>query len=580
MNHNDDTIQIQEEEEVFITNDGMDEEEESVSSSEDSSESSSYWSSSSSSNSNHNSNHKGPFTTILPYVNTATYHIRNRRRNNTSSQRVVPPNISTASLPSSNSITQSSHRRMHNHRYKPNRNISNSPPSIISYYKRAIHMILSRKSSILLLFSLFVWFYVQYNIAYQAQKQSTIPLTPHELQIKRIQDRLEQIKKQKQNEQSAMEALGSAVSSLFNRKNSIFQRKRNNRVKPSKDGYVSDPIPIGCSTLDWHEINYQNCNDVHDLDLKEIFHKRHGALIPMDLGEGDKSEIMYSKETLEKAASMGYLGSGMWRQVWKVHPRIANEDAVLKIMKSEHNVDGRNFDRHRRDAIVMERMQNSSHVVSIYGFCGNTVLTEYSGLTLSDYIYSTEEYNDVVVPYDKHTMLGKIDLAIDLLKGLKDIHELKIVHADIQAKQFLVDPIDGLKLNDFNRCRFLPKHNKTGESCLVKIPSAPGGNRSPEEYELSKLDEKIDVFSAGNVLYGILTGKKPWTDVSRDTARKNVMRGILPAFPREYERDSIEEAFGKLIYKAYEFNAKKRPSANDLIHDFSLLRERAITNNL
>jgi hypothetical protein len=58
------------------------------------------------------------------------------------------------------------------------------------------------------------------------------------------------------------------------------------------------------------------------------------------------------------------------------------------------------------------------------------------------------------------------------------------------------------------------------------------------------------------------------------------MRGILPAFPMEYERDSIEEAFGKLIYKAYEFNAKKRPSANDLIHDFSLLRERAIKNNL
>jgi hypothetical protein len=441
---------------------------------------------------------------------------------------------------------------------------------------------LSKKSSVLLILSLFLWVYVQYHIAYHAHKQQQGQLSPHELKMKHLQERYQQIQKQKRNEQSAMEALGSAVSSLFH---GNTRSRRHNNIKPSKDGmgYLPDPIPKGCSSLQWHEINYPTCNDVHDVDLKDIFHKKHGALIPMDLGEGDKSDIIYNKEILQKAASMGYLGSGMWRQVWKVQPRIITEYAVLKMMKSEHPVDQRNFDRHRRDAIVMERMQNSLHVVSMYGYCGNTVLTEYSGVTLSDYIYSTEEYDDVggvIIPYDKHTLLGKIDMAMDLLKGLKDLHELKIVHADIQAKQFLLDPNDGLKVNDFNRCRFLPKNDKNGDSCSVKIPSAPGGNRSPEEYELSKLDEKIDIFSAGNVLYGILTGQKPWVDVPSDTVRRNVMHGTLPPFPVEYDIGSIEEAFSKLIYKAYEFNAKKRPSANELLHDFALLRERAMKRSL
>ena len=269
---------------------------------------------------------------------------------------------------------------------------------------------------------------------------------------------------------------------------------------------------------------------------------KHGRVIPADMGKMDQFRISDERKgDIYKARQMGYLGSGLWRQVWNVDPRLPGEDTVLKMMKAEHVIDARNFDRHRRDGLVMERLTSSPYVVSSYGFCGNTVLTEHGGMTLDEYIYNDDDDDDknedvggnvnknmnTFGKYDRSTSEGKIQLALEVMKGVQALHDIEngpVVHADIQSKQFLFDPMEGVKINDFNRCRMLPKKNNTGEICKLKIPSAPGGNRSPEEYELMKVDEKIDIFSTAHVLYGILTGKRPYENM----ARKVLIRIFLP----------------------------------------------------
>ena len=113
---------------------------------------------------------------------------------------------------------------------------------------------------------------------------------------------------------------------------------------------------------------------------------------------------------------MAYVGSGLWRDVWEVDPRgelgrqgdygatnsnqiMESDDentpvAVLKVMKLEHAYDFRNYDRHRRDALVMERLSSSPYIVEIYGYCANSVLTEYVGQTLDDLIYEDDNVRD------------------------------------------------------------------------------------------------------------------------------------------------------------------------------------------
>ena len=254
----------------------------------------------------------------------------------------------------------------------------------------------------------------------------------------------------------------------------------------------------------------------------------------------------------------------------------------------------------------MERLTSNKHIVSGYGFCGNTVLTEFAGSTLNVYLNPDKKKKhkkeqeepmeepskgkietvktkrdqkmpQIVTPsrYNVTNPMYKVELALDVMKGLKAMHDLDIVHADIQSKQFLLDPVEGIKLNDFNRCRLLPKHKDTGEICKVKIPSAPGGNRSPEEYELYKIDTKIDIFSTGNVLFNILTGEEPWgRGVMKLDVQRNVKKGILPEISEEYRKPgTIDNELAELVIQAFAFKPENRWTAAQFVDKLEKIKK-------
>eukprot|EP01083_Nonionella_stella_P125663 380074_1 len=100
----------------------------------------------------------------------------------------------------------------------------------------------------------------------------------------------------------------------------------------------------------------------------------------------------------------------------------------------------------------------------------------------------------------------------------------------------------------------MPRHKQSGDVCKVKIPSAPGAKRSPEEYEQMRIDSKIDVFSAGNILFGILTGAKPFGDMMRKDIRGNVMKGIKPNIDEKSLETVADRELANLIDRTFEIN--------------------------
>ena len=338
--------------------------------------------------------------------------------------------------------------------------------------------------------------------------------------------------------------------------NSRRQKKKNVEV-----------IPEGCVPTDWQEYSFPNCNDVHDIDL---------WLTLVRSGKNSGKNNMESK--------LGYLDRGFWRSVWTVMPQPnMTIPVVLKMMLKKHDTDKRNFDRHRRDALVMERLTSSPNVVDIYGFCGNTVLTEYIPTPLDSILTLEweEEDNGVVRmhkskdkkkrsgPVTRETSKDRLNLALGVAKGIQALHEIHggpIIHADIQARQFLVTPDGTVKVNDFNRCRFMAHRESSGEPCTVSIPSAPGKARAPEEYEKKPLDEKLDIYSVANVYHGILTGQAPYGDYSTKEVQRMVKRGIKPRIPAIFRlKGTPDEALAELTMKAYELDPSDRPSARELV---------------
>jgi hypothetical protein len=69
--------------------------------------------------------------------------------------------------------------------------------------------------------------------------------------------------------------------------------------------------------------------------------------------------------------SVRLIANGYWRDVWIM--RDSFNKTVFKTMRYEHDYEGRNYDRHRRDVVAAERLAGSQYVMDIYWICGEIV---------------------------------------------------------------------------------------------------------------------------------------------------------------------------------------------------------------
>ena len=90
--------------------------------------------------------------------------------------------------------------------------------------------------------------------------------------------------------------------------------------------------------------------------------------------------------------------------------------------------------------------------------------------------------------------------------------------------------------------------------------------RSPEEYEYSPQTEKVDIYSFGNVLYGVLTGKYPFEKEKSKKARNMVKEGERPIISSSIQKskDPFDRAMIEAIEMCWIQNPKKRASAREV----------------
>jgi serine/threonine protein kinase len=412
----------------------------------------------------------------------------------------------------------------------------------------------------------------------------------------------------------------------------------------------SEELPKECYRAEWQSFNYPTCNDIYEIDLPNMIRmaprKYYHDTGRLYHGTNTNSNSLSNNYTVVHANShMGYVAQGFWRSVWAVYPprrdiissnhqstsgkAVEPNVVVLKTMRRSHDLSTRNYERHRRDAIVMEQLTSSPYVMDIYGFCGNSVLTEYMDLTLEDIAFDDSQYP--IIDMDNGdaiavTSTKRIQMALDMVRGVQAIHEISggpIVHADLQAKQFLISRSTGtVKINDFNRCRFMASKsitrtesdqdvitnaiNDSGTNlsrtiatttvpCKFFIPSAPGTSRSPEEYMENELDEKIDVYAVGHVLYNLLSYREAWDGYHTITAQQRMMNGEIPNMDRFIRDDDthnhtgspaatishalsdlpihIQQWYINITKQAYTFDPTERVSASALALELEAMLE-------
>ena len=153
----------------------------------------------------------------------------------------------------------------------------------------------------------------------------------------------------------------------------------------------------------WQTTSYPTCNNMHEIDM-----------------------------TMQKGG-IEYLGKGHHRNVWKVDHVNSNlsEEVALKTLRPYRDFVAENYEMHRIDTMVAERLTFSSYVVDIHGFCCQSVMNEL-GLgdgTRTDRIFVKKEYG----------YLLKLCLANGVVRGIANMQIIDealgptVLHLDIGA---------------------------------------------------------------------------------------------------------------------------------------------------
>lgn len=318
----------------------------------------------------------------------------------------------------------------------------------------------------------------------------------------------------------------------------------------NKNSYFRE-LNLHCRYVAWHRNTYPNCNTFHEIEIIKGTNK--------------------------------FLGGGSFRAAFLQHePFDPNLVVKVQLYNDMNPFDVERFEFVRMDAIVMERLTASPRIVDMYGHCASSVYSEYLPNEAEEQIIPGDGVGvdpplrdeDDVDPKNNYTISEKLDLALQMAEAIADIHGYHggvIIHDDIQLAQFLFRPDGSLVLNDFNRAEAMLYDEEKGEYC--KYTNGPGGGdyRSPEEYHDNLLNEKIDVWSFGNNIYGLITGLWVFYQYKDEVAIKKMMKGEKSYLdPRYRGKNFIQDELIELMYKCWHYEPDKRA---DIFEAVTILRD-------
>ncbi len=253
---------------------------------------------------------------------------------------------------------------------------------------------------------------------------------------------------------------------------------------------------------------------------------------------------------------MEVIGVGGMAVVYKAFDNIDHRIVAVKILKNEYlaNEDFKRRFRNESKAIAVLSHPNIVKVYDVsFGDAIQYIVMEHiEGITLKEYI----NQQGVVNPREAIYFITQI------LRALKHAHDKGIVHRDIKPQNILLIADGTIKVTDFGIARISENATRTmTDGAIGSVHYI-----SPEQAKGSITDSRTDLYSAGVILYEMLTGKLPFqSDNAVSVALMQLQND--PIRPREIN-PSIPQGLEEIIIRAMQKSPIDRyQSANEMISD-------------
>jgi len=136
-----------------------------------------------------------------------------------------------------------------------------------------------------------------------------------------------------------------------------------------------------------------------------------------------------------------------------------------------------------------------------------------------------------------------VSIMAQLLDALHYAHQQGVWHRDIKPANIIIMKNGKLKIADFGIAR-IDSSNLTQTGAIMGTP----GYMAPEQYSGQPVDWRADIFSAGVVLYQLLTGSRPFTGSPETIAYKICHEP--PALPSEADPGRCTTQFDAVAMRA------------------------------
>jgi serine/threonine-protein kinase len=245
-------------------------------------------------------------------------------------------------------------------------------------------------------------------------------------------------------------------------------------------------------------------------------------------------------ETLGKYKIIAVLGEGSMGIVYKaIDPDIQDYVALKTIHK--HLLEGK--DR----AVILQRLINEvkagrllrhPNIVAMYDYQEDDdicfLVMEYvEGKTLKQIMQDNPIFNDQEI----------FRIMNQLLDGLQAAHNQGVIHRDIKPENLILKNNGDVRIADFGIAR-LDNSTMTIDGSVLGSPAY----MSPEQCMGKQVDARSDLFSAGVVLYQLLTGEKPFFGMTFMETMQQILHS-QPLMPTIRNQD-LEIQWDAVVTKA------------------------------
>lgn len=255
------------------------------------------------------------------------------------------------------------------------------------------------------------------------------------------------------------------------------------------------------------------------------------------------------------------IGSGGMANVYRAKCHRLNRMVAIKILKADM-AENEEIRRRFRDESQAVAQLSHPNIVSIYDVStsGDTeyiVMELIDGITLKQYMARRGEMD----------WRESLHFIIQIMRALEHAHSRGIIHRDIKPQNIMVLRDGSVKVADFGIACLQNNAQTMTQDALGSVHYI-----SPEQARGEHIDARSDIYSAGVVLYEMLTGRLPFEGDSAVSVAIQHLSSV-PLAPSDI-REDVPKALELICMKAMCANINKRYStATEMLEDLESFRK-------